>query len=202
MQHLEESLELARQLSLRRREGVELHNLGEAHYLCGRHDEALRHARAALAIITEVHDLATEGDVRVNIGRMLLAKGEVEDARAMLGHGLLLASGSGRSEYEGLALIELADLDVSDGELAQARERLQRAHDLLQKMDSLYTWRAELGLAKLHAASGHRDIGLTHARKATALLQAQRTMLSESMDARGLDQYMDAVRRVEQRLAD
>ncbi len=200
IQHLEEALELARQLSLRRREGVELHNLGEAHYFCRRYDEALQHSQAALAIITEVHDLATEGDVRINLGRMLLAKGDVDEGRAMLEHGLLLASGSGRSEYEGIALMELADLDLRRGATDEASPRLERAHALLEEMASLYTWRAELGLAKLFAARGEIAAARERCEKARALLQAQRERLAPTMDAAGVDACVETVAEVEQAL--
>jgi serine/threonine protein kinase/tetratricopeptide (TPR) repeat protein len=202
IRYLQEALELARQLSLRRREGVELHNLGEAHYLLGRHDEALGFAFSALGIFTEVRDRATEGDCRVNIGRMLMAKGETEEARVMLEHGLSLASQSGRSEYEGLALVELADLDVRGGEYEQAGARLGRARERLSAIDSIYLWRVELGLGRLDAATGNGGDGLAHARIAAQLLEAQRARLPEGTDRSGIEQALQQVRHLQERLSD
>lgn len=202
IESLESALELARRLSLRRREGIELHNLGEAYYFLDRNDDALRHARAALAILIEVRDRATEGDVCVNIGRMLAAKSESGEARAMLERGLVLAQESGRTEYTGLALCELAELDAREGDLASAQERLGRARDKLAQIDSLYLWRAELGLARHAAAAGNQIAGLRHARRAAELLDAMVAHLGPSMDNRSLTGALEDVRRLEKSLTE
>jgi serine/threonine protein kinase/tetratricopeptide (TPR) repeat protein len=179
---LEQALELARGLSLRRREGVELHNLGECYYFLERYDEALARSRQALAIFLEIHDRATEGDCRVNIGRTLMAQGNLADALQMLMRGRELASTAGRGEYEGLALLELGLADVDAGRLESATENLQRAHQLFAVMDSLYLWRAELGLAKAARAAGEHPLAAVHVARAAELVEQQRARLGSTLN--------------------
>lgn len=179
---LEIALELARGLSLRRREGVELHNLGECSYFLERYDEALARSRQALAIFLEIHDRATEGDCRVNLGRTLMAQGNVAEALDMLTQGQALAAKAGRSEYEGLALLELAAADLDAGRAEGAHQKLARARDLFAAMSSLYTWRAELGLAKTALARGDRAGATAHAITASQLVESQRARLGQAID--------------------
>ncbi len=180
---LEQALELARGLSLRRREGVELHNLGECYYFLQRYDEALARSRQALAIFLEIHDRATEGDCRVNIGRILMAQGNVAEARQMLSRGCELTSTAGRGEYEALGLLELGLADIDAGRLESANENLHRAQKLFAVMDSLYLWRAELGLAKAARAMGDNLATAGHVRRAIELVERQRARLGNTLDA-------------------
>jgi tetratricopeptide (TPR) repeat protein len=191
---LEQALELARGLSLRRREGVELHNLGECYYFLERYDEALARSRQALAIFLEIHDRATEGDCRVNIGRILQAQGNLTEALEMLSRGRELAASAGRGEYEGLALLELGIADLEAGRLAGAREHLQRAHQLFAAMGSLYLWRAELGLARVARAGGDLDAASHHAEEASVIVEQQRARLGAALDE---NQFLRSVAEVE-----
>src|SRR5205823_4485829 len=64
-----EALRLSRALCMRRREAIDLANLGELRYDLGDATEALAHFEEALSIFIEIGDRACEADCRVNVGR-------------------------------------------------------------------------------------------------------------------------------------
>ncbi|MCX4245991.1 serine/threonine-protein kinase [Paraliomyxa miuraensis] len=192
--HLERALEHARSLSLRRREGHELHLLAVCSLQQGNLDEAEARAREALAIFLEIHDLASEGDCRVSLGRILRAAEATEDAIEMLETGRELCATVGRRVYEGQALLELGLISTEDGNLPQAREQLERASTLFGSIDSLHLWRSELGLAKLALAEGDRPRAATHARRAAQLVDIQRSRLGHALDHEAFDRSVSELR--------
>ncbi len=196
IERLEQALELARRLSLRRREGVELHNIGECYFFLHRYDEALARSRQALSIFMEIHDRGTEGDVRVNLGRTLHAQGNVGQALEELSTGLELATKAGRSEYVGLARLERGVMFAEAGRSEQALKELRAAGELFASMDSLYLWRVEMALARLAAAQGQRGEAADHAATAAALIETQRTKMGTSMSDESLMQALDEVMAV------
>lgn len=197
-QHLETALDMARSLSLRRREGMELHQLA----LCSwrREDlaEAEGRAREALAIFLEIHDLASEGDCRVSLGRILLAaEGQQQDeAIRLLEAGRELCATVGRRVYEGLALLELGMAHTQQSALAEARGELERASELFGGMDSLHLWRSELALAKLALAEGDRPRANTHARRASQLVDLLSSRLGHAIDHETFDRSVVEVRDI------
>ncbi len=184
LEQLDRALDLARSLSLRRREGIELQHLASCHFLSDNYEEAIARAREALAIFLEIHDLASEGDCRVNLGRILLAQGsQDEDAIKMLQAGRELCATMGRKVYEGLAMLELGIARTNSGSLREAREELTQASELFSSIDSTYLWRSELALAKLALAEGDRPRASTHARRAAQLVDLLRSQLGHTIDS-------------------
>ncbi|MEX1363221.1 MAG: protein kinase [Nannocystaceae bacterium] len=194
--HLEAALELARSLSLRRREGHELQQLATCYLRLGRLDRAEARAREALAIFLEIHDLASEGDCRVNLGRILLAQGSLEDGTRLLEAGRELCATVGRRVYEGLALLELGVARTIQGALRQAQEHLEQASELFGGIDSLYLWRSELALAKLALAEGDRPRAATHARRSAQLVDILRSRLGHALDQEAFGQSVHEVRDI------
>lgn len=195
-QHLETALDMARSLSLRRREGMELHQLALCSWRREDIPEAEGRAREALAIFLEIHDLASEGDCRVTLGRVLLAAegSQQEEALHMLENGRELCATVGRRVYEGLALLELGMAHTKQSELGEAREQLERASELFGAMDSLHLWRSELALAKLALAEGDRPRADTHARRASQLVDFLRSRLGHAIDYEAFDRSVGEVR--------
>ncbi|MCH9684412.1 MAG: hypothetical protein K0V04_23460, partial [Deltaproteobacteria bacterium] len=196
IQHLEAALEMARSLSLRRREGIELHNLASCRYFMNAHEEAEARAREALAIFLEIKDLASEGDARVNLGRILRAQGSQDDALKVLDAGRELCATMGRGAWEGVALLELGLGQTLRGDLTAAAESLERASELFGAMDSSHLWRSELALATLALAEGDRPRGATHAKRAAQLVDLLRARLGHGLDHEAFDRSVAEVRDV------
>jgi phage-related tail protein len=96
--------------------------------------------------------------------------------------------------------VELAELDLLRAEHERSRERLDRALQQLKSIDSIYTWRVEVGLARLEAAVGDASKGLEHANRASGLLEAQRDRLPAGADQTGVLQALQTVRQLQERL--
>jgi serine/threonine protein kinase/predicted ATPase len=196
-QHLDAALDMARSMSLRRREGMEIHQLSICSYRRGDPAEAEARAREALAIFLEIHDLASEGDCRVNLGRILRAVDtQQEEAMKLLEAGRELCATVGRRVYEGLALLEIGMAHTEQGALREAHEQLDRASELFGSIDSLHLWRSELALAKLALAEGDRPQAATHARRAAQLVDILRSRLGHALDHEAFDRSVVEVRDI------
>jgi len=185
-----EALRISRALSLRRREAIDLANIGEAHVSLGHVELAEQHFREALAIFREIGDRACEGDCRVNLGRALLARGSRAAAVAMLERGRKLCESTGRAEYAGLALLHLGDAHGQLGDPAKARAAFTDAHRLFTAQGSHHLWRASMGLARTALADGRRDEALAHAEAARQRLMAQRSTLAPGASTDAVDRSL------------
>jgi serine/threonine protein kinase/tetratricopeptide (TPR) repeat protein len=188
-----EALRIARALSLRRREAIELANLGESHMSLGHVALAERHFREALAIFLEIDDRACEGDCRVNLGRALLAGGARAAAIAMLERGRKLCEATGRVEYAAIALVHLGEAHRVQGDLARAEEVFREARRLFVEQASHHVWRASLGLAAVALARGDSAEAVRHAGDARERLLAQREALAVGASADAIDKSLGEV---------
>lgn len=194
-ERIKDALDRARRLSLRRCEGKELQHLAVCHYRQSEWITAERHAREALAIFLEISDLASEGDCRVNLGRILVADERFDEGLELLESGRELCATVGRKVYEGVALLELGLAKTDHGDLDGAREDLSRASELFGSIDSLHLWRSEVGLAQLSLAEGERPKAATHARRAAQLVDILRSRLGHALAPAAFDESVAAVRR-------
>jgi eukaryotic-like serine/threonine-protein kinase len=166
-----ESLKLARVLSYRRREGIELANTGEMLVPLGQLAEAEAHLTEALAIFVEIEDRACEGDCRVNLGKLLLASNRPVEAIAMLERGREICEATGRREYVGLALLAIGDARLAQGAPDVARRAFEQARATLREIGAHYLWRAEYGLARVAEREGRSAEALERARSAVAIVE-------------------------------
>ncbi len=196
----QEALELARALSLRRREAIDLANTGEAHMSLGHVALGEQHFREALAIFREIGDRACEGDCRVNIGRALLSRGARGAAVAMLERGRKLCESTGRVEYAGLALYHLGEAHRADGDLPRAAAALGEAHRLFVQQASHNVWRASLGLARVALARGETKAASEHAREAGEMLEGQRGAAAPGSSTATFDRSLAEIADVMARL--
>ena len=164
---LRKAMELARALSLRRREAIERSNIGECMYLSGDVEAGLAATQAALPIFIEIADVMSEGDCRVNIGRMLRKLGRIEEAAAMLDLGREACAKSGRAEYEGIALCELAELRATSRDPMLARALFEQAVQRFESIGAAHLWRPLFGLARMNAGLG--DLARSQQQTALAL---------------------------------
>ncbi|MEM7355763.1 MAG: tetratricopeptide repeat protein, partial [Acidobacteriota bacterium] len=188
-----QALDLARRLSLRRREAIDLANLGELHYELRDPDQALDHFREALAIFVEIGDRACEGDCRVNVGRAMLARGDGHEALAMLQRGRALCESTGRAEYAGIALLHEGEAHLALGDPRGANAAYTEAQERFAEIDSHHLWRADLGRAQAERARGRQETALELARRAAQRVESQRTNLPAEAHSSGFDQAASAV---------
>lgn len=189
----ERALDLARTLSLRWREAVEVGNLAESHLHLNQLDHALARILEALAIAGEIRNESAEGDFSVTLGQILVARKEYEGAIKALQRGYELCAATGRSEYAALALLELGQAKLNIDQPEEALEQLQRAHRALESLGSVYLWKAEfrLGKALLHT---DREAARKHVERAAELLQTQLGQLADHTSSGLNSSLRDVVR--------
>jgi tetratricopeptide (TPR) repeat protein len=178
----EASLELARSFALRRREGIDLANVGEAHYLLEHWEEALGHFEEALAIFAEIGDRACEGDCRVNLGRALLASGRVDEALESLEAGIAICRATGRREYEAIGYYYVGKARHERGEPVAARIAYARAKGIFLDLGWHDAWRIDLALAQCMMAEGDREGALSSVREGIERLERARAQLPPTAD--------------------
>jgi len=188
---------------LRRREAIDLANLGETYFELGSHQQALTQFQEALGIFKEIQDRACEGDCTVNIGRVLLSQGKVAEAVNALERGAELCSQTGRAEYWGLASQCLAEARLGAGQLEEAQALFEKAEQLFSQHWPQQLWTAELGLARVAAAKCQTELGLLYARRAAQRVTELQANLSRIPGAaarlRGAAQVAELLRLLEGR---
>jgi serine/threonine protein kinase/tetratricopeptide (TPR) repeat protein len=178
-----QSLRLARALSLRRREMIEQANLALALVELGDLDDALQNMLSVRAICRELGDAASSADSRVGLGKILRARGNLDEAIDSFRRGHEACAAIGRHEYAAIALFELGRCEMQREHWAAAREVLLLARDRFAQMGSVHEWEVELTLAKATRKLDDETTALAHANAAHALLEARRRLLDAGADA-------------------
>lgn len=193
IEQLEVALTLAQALSLRRREGIELCNIGECELLAGNPQRGLELTQRGLAIFVEIRDTASEGDCRVNLGRQLRGLGRRDEAMAMLARGREACAASGRVEYEAIALTEMADVHAQEGKPLLARALYARAEHGLATIGGFQRWQAQFGVARMDADLGDMAGAREQAEEALAHVQTQLANTPPGVDPAALRRAHDEI---------
>jgi predicted ATPase len=179
---MEQSLRVARTLSMRRREGIDLANIGEAYYFLGRYDEAARYFEEALPIFVEINDRACEGDCRVNLGRNLLASGHLAEAIAMLEQALVICQSTGRRDYAAIALQSIGQARLQQGNPGAAAKAFELSRQIHTEMGVHSVWRSYLGIARALHAAGDKSGARLALGEAVQSIEEQRAQLGPDAD--------------------
>jgi serine/threonine protein kinase/tetratricopeptide (TPR) repeat protein len=172
-----EALRGARSLSLRRREMIEMANMSLTLLDLGMVDESLRTMLGVVGITRELGDKASSSDAQVGLGRILRARGDLDNAIDCFQRGYETCTEVGRHEYAAIALFELGRCELDRSQWAPAREVLLRARERMAELGSLLYWEVELALARAARGSNDQAARLEHAEAATAALQGLRGQL-------------------------
>ena len=191
-----QALELARRLSLPRREAIALANLSEHYLELDDPKKALTNLHQALAIFIDIGDRACEGDCRVNLGHAMLKAGDGREALAMLQRGRALCESTCRDEYVGLAWLYEGEAHLSLGDPRGANAAFMQAQEHFANLHSHNLWRADLGRARAERARGRHHRALELAESALYRVSAQRTKLPPEANASGLQRAAQAVQEV------
>jgi tetratricopeptide (TPR) repeat protein len=183
--HLE-ALELSRRLSLRRREAIDLANLGEDELAIGL-PEALPHFEEALRIFVEIGDRACEGDCSYNVGRALFAQGRLDEAERLLSFARERCVATVRHEYAGLSSSALAEVALARGNPAAALTHAADATATFHAIGSHHLWRALYVAARAAHAAGDRREAKTAILEATSCLDHLRSRLPRDADRSGFE---------------
>ena len=105
----------------------------------------------------------------------------------MLNTGKAICMEAERSEYGAVALVELGNVALEDGEPASAGAQFAEAREMFEEYHSLYLWRAEAGLARVALTAGELDTAREQGGSALKRLQAQRLELATAMDTTRID---------------
>ena len=195
-----ESLRISRALSFRRREGIDLANMGETLFRLERYDRALQHFEEALGIFVEIGDRACEGDCRVNVGRTLLSTGRSTEAFAMLASGLAMCEATGRREYVAVALYYTGEIHLERGEHVDARRAFERSRDIFVELEWHDAWRSEHGLARVAVAAGDFVAARRHINATIESVERARAALPKTADYGQFAREVEDVYRLRERV--
>ena len=143
-------------------EGFARTTLGAVEYSAGNLEAAQKQFESALKVFREFHASADEALMLTNIGHCLLLRGHLDEARRFLQRGLDLG-GDTNNYYGAQTLIGLALLDMREGNVEGARQRLaQVASVALTASDLELSVVCIEAAAELFSASGNgsRALGL------------------------------------------
>ncbi|NVB40403.1 protein kinase [Pseudenhygromyxa sp. WMMC2535] len=194
--HFRAALREARALSLRRREMIELANLSMV--LAERdeqpaREEALRGMLGVISICRELGDVASAADARVGLGRVLRARGDLDEAAASFRRGHETCEAVGRHEYAAIALFELGRCELARGDWEAARAASTQAREGLARLGSQHLWEVELDIGRAARALGDEAEAQRRAAAAAAVLEARRSEASAG-DLEGLERALAEVR--------
>lgn len=128
---LVQSLELARKLGARDREGTQLCNLGMLHVVQGRIDEAILRSEEALRVARLLGHKQVEGIVHCNLGLALVEAGRVSEALTNFEAALRTMRDLGQRRYEGQTLGYLGRALARQGRFDAARACFDEGRVLL-----------------------------------------------------------------------
>jgi DNA-binding SARP family transcriptional activator len=170
MAHATRVAQLAGELGNRRLEGYSLVLFAEAELRRGRNDEAVRHGRQAVRILSDGrHQLELiDGLLALGMGQLLL--GSVDDARKTARTALATAEDQGARAYVGVATTLLARVHLHDDDLETActlaRDALAVHRETSHRPGEARTLQL---LGQVAERTGDTERAADHARRAAAI---------------------------------
>jgi len=124
-------------------------------------------------VLAEASGAQGAASVRTTLGRVLLAQGELQPARACLEVALAVHRQGTRGHLVGLTLLELASCDLEQGDPDAAMHKLiQATTSFARAGEQLFEAAAQLRIAAAHHHAGQLDAARRHAEVAQRVAQA------------------------------
>ncbi|GIG61201.1 SARP family transcriptional regulator [Longispora fulva] len=158
-----------------------LEAIANVHTECGRHQEGIEHARAALDAAERFEQPFIKPSAFNTLGSALAGLGRPDEAHGAYTDALRLCEDQANPEAESESLCGLALLSSRTGRHGQAIEQARRAVDVAHGSANLVgEGRARATLAEIRLAAGHRDDAATEARQALAVNESTGHQLGEA----------------------
>lgn len=142
-----EAAQYARRVGVRPT-AIYLNNLGEAYHDLFDMEQALRYHREALQLTKQIQLIASEGDLRRNLGVDLCALGQYVEGLNELYRALTICRETQNQEIEIQCLNSLAQVEISQGNLNIARKHIEQLTELA------HHFKARTYIARAHYAWG------------------------------------------------
>jgi CHAT domain-containing protein len=131
-QRFRATLDLVQSLHLDRESAIILEELGEAEQASGDLNEANDAFQQSLALARKLHLAATEADCLRSLGEAAAARGDTVSASANYEQAGKLYESVGGGSHQALLEADESQLERSEGHLAEAEQRMQRALAIIE----------------------------------------------------------------------
>ncbi|WP_375443188.1 tetratricopeptide repeat protein, partial [uncultured Nostoc sp.] len=155
IEFLQQSLDIAREISDRNTEGLSLMNLGLAYLYQGQYQQAIKFYQQSLEIAREIGDRNTEGLSLMNLGNTYNYLGQYQQAIEFLEQSLDIAREIGDRNTEGLSLMNLGNAYNYQGQYQQAIDFFQQSLDIAREIGDHKTE----GLSLMNLGNAYLSLG-------------------------------------------
>lgn len=163
IQMSEQTLTLFKSGADRRRVSISLNNIGAAHQSVGNFGEAMRCFEDALLMAQAVHNIETQAEAKIGIGRIHCDTNEAEKALAQLFEALQLTQNIGNRSFESQALLQLGQAHKLVGNEPESIILLERALALSQTINARETaCKTHLALSEICQKQNKASAALYH----------------------------------------
>ncbi len=171
-----------RALQMRERDGdrqgvaESQNNIGYAHYVLGDYDSAQVFWKQSLATSEELDDPAGIVRAQQNLGLLYLARGRWNESRALLEESLATSQQKQMIEEAAVSGRNLAELDIVEGYLSAAQDRIARARALFAERED------QRGLVDVALLQARLELAARDRETAARSLDALDNSASEATD--------------------
>jgi CHAT domain-containing protein/tetratricopeptide (TPR) repeat protein len=134
------------------------HNLGKTYAAFSYYEPAIEHFRRGITILEEAGVPAQAVRPRIYLARLLIGRGELDQARALLAAARVQARVSGLELDAAVGLRTQADLLLREGRAGEALNAYRRSLDDFRRLgQEEAAWESRLGIAEAHLAAGEDE---------------------------------------------
>ncbi len=134
------------------------HNLGKTYAAFGYYEPAFEHFRRGITILEETGVPAQAVRPRIYLARLMIERGDLEQARGLLEAALIEARAFGLELDAAVGLRTQADLLLREGRPEEALDAYRRSLEDFERLDQEEAaWESHLGAAEAHLAAGQEE---------------------------------------------
>jgi len=208
LQHLQQSLDIRREVGDRAGEAATLNNISQIYRAWGRYDDALQHLQQSLDIRREVGDRAGEATTLNNISQIYDARGQYDDALQHLQQSLDIRREVGDRAGEATTLNNIASIYHAWGRYDDALQHLQQSLDIQREVGDRAGEATTLNnISQIYRAWGRYNDALQHLQQSLKIQREVGDRAGEAATLNNISQiyrawgrYDDALQHLKQSL--